>query len=48
MGGGKEKKKTADRLPPIRGKIAETSETKAFPNREPYKTYFIEKAVHPT
>jgi hypothetical protein len=49
MGGGKEKKKTWRIIYRQSGeRSVEKVETKAFPNKKPYKTYFIKKAVHPT
>jgi hypothetical protein len=48
MGGGKEKKKQWIVYRRSGERSAEKAETKAFPNREPFKTYFIKKAAHPT
>jgi hypothetical protein len=48
MGGGKEKKKTRRIVYHRSGeRSAEKTEAKAFPNRKPYKIYFIKKAVRP-
>jgi hypothetical protein len=48
MGGGKEKKKRRIIYRQSSEKLAKKAETKVFPNKMPYKTYFIKKAVHPT
>jgi hypothetical protein len=49
MGGGKEKKKKRRIIYRRSGeRSAEKAETIAFPNRKPYKTYFIKKAVRLT
>jgi hypothetical protein len=43
MGGGKEKKKMRIVYCQSGERSAEKADTKAFPNREPYKTYFSKK-----
>jgi hypothetical protein len=48
MGGGKEKKNWRIIYRQSGERSVEKAETKAFPNRMPYKTYFIKKAVRPT
>jgi hypothetical protein len=45
MGGGKEKKKWQITYRQTDERSAKKAETKAFPNKKPYKTYFIKKAV---
>jgi hypothetical protein len=48
MEGGKKKKKWRIIYFQSGERSAKKTEAKVFPNREPYKTYFIKKAVRPT
>jgi hypothetical protein len=48
IGGGKEKKIDGSATGQSRERSAKKAETKAFPNREHYKKYLIEKALPPT
>jgi hypothetical protein len=47
MGGGKEKKKWRIIYRQSGERSVKKTETKAFPNKKFYKTYFIKKAVRP-
>jgi hypothetical protein len=48
MGGDKKKKKRLIVYVQSGERTAEKAESKVFPNRKRYKTYFIKKAVRPT
>jgi hypothetical protein len=47
-GRSKEKKKRRIVYRQSDERLAKKAETKTFPNKKPYKTYFIKKAVCPT